>query len=130
MEKNMEYRYRIGQADLARIYENAKARMDANTEIAEKHKKAIREHSSFKSEKEALQAAIKLRKENHWGCQIWASVEKVDGIYRIQNYWLVTDDGKTKLSADYIGMALMYDEARLLNIIDNNVKIDDVVAYW
>lgn len=127
---NMEYRYRIGQADLARIYENAQARMNANPEIAEKHRKAIREHSSFKSEKEALQAAIKLRKENHWGCQIWASVEKVDDIYRIQNYWLVTDDGKTKLSADYIGMALMYDEARLLNIIDNNVKIDDVVAYW
>lgn len=127
---NMEYRYRISQDDLARIYENAQARMDANPEIAEKRKKAISEHSSFKSEKEALQAAIKLKKENHWGCQIWASVEKVDDIYRIQNYWLVTDDGKTKLSADYIGMALMYDETRLLNIIDNNVKIDDVVAYW
>lgn len=127
---NMEYRYRISQDDLARIYENAQARMDANPEIAEKLKKAISEHSSFKSEKEALQAAIKLKKENHWGCQIWASVEKVDDIYRIQNYWLVTDDGKTKLSADYIGMALMYDETRLLNIIDNNVKIDDVVAYW
>lgn len=127
---NMEYRYRISQDDLARIYENAQARMDANPEIAEKHKKAIREHSSFKSEKEALQAAIKLRKENHWGCQIWANVEKVDDIYRIQNYWLVTDDGKTKLSADYIGMALMYDEARLLNIIDNGVPIDEVIAYY
>lgn len=126
----MAYQFRMMQDELRRLYETAKARMDANPEIAEKHKKAIREHSSFKSEKEALQAAIKLRKENHWGCQIWASVEKVDDIYRIQNYWLVTDDGKTKLSADYIGMALMYDETRLLNIIDNNVKIDDVVAYW
>ena len=37
---NMEYRYRISQDDLARIYENAQARMDANPEIAEKHKKA------------------------------------------------------------------------------------------
>ncbi len=127
---NMEYRYRINQDDLARIYENAQARMDANPEIAEKHKKEIREHSSFKSEKEALQAAIKLRKENHWGCQIWASVEKVDDIYRIQNYWLITDDGKTKLSADYIGMALMYDETRLLNIIDNAIPIDEVIAYY
>lgn len=126
----MEYRYRISQDDLARIYENAQARMDANPEMAEKHKKAIREHSSFKSEKEALQAAIKLRKENHWGCQIWANVEKDDYIYRIQNYWLVTDDGKTKLSADYIGMALMYDETRLLNIIDKDIPIDEVIAYY
>lgn len=126
----MEYRYRINQDDLARIYEKAQARMDANPEIAKKHKKAIREHSSFKSEKEALQAAIKLRKENHWGCQIWANVEKADDIYRIQDYWLVTDDGKTKLSADYIGMALMYDEARLLNIIDNDIPIDEVIAYY
>ena len=77
-----------------------------------------------------MQAAIKLRKENRWGCQIWANVEKVDDIYRIQNYWLVTDDGKTKLSANYIGMALMYDETRLLNIIDNDIPIDEVIAYY
>lgn len=126
----MEYRYRIMQDELSRLYENAKARMDANPDIAEIHKKAIAECRSFKTEKEALQAAIKMRNENNWGCQIWAKVEKSDGIYRITDYWLVTDDGKVKLSADYIGMALMYDETRLLNIIDNDIPIDEVIAYY
>lgn len=56
-------------------------------------------------------------------------IEKTDGVYRILNHWLVTDDGKIKQSAEYIGMALMYDETRLERIINNGIKIDDVIAY-
>ena len=126
----MEYRFRISQEELDYIYENAKGRMDANPDIAEMHKKEIEKYPFYKTEKEALQAAIKMRKENHYGCQIWAKIEKADGVYRIVNYWLVTCDGKIKLSADYIGMALMYDERRVQKIINNNIAIDDVIAYF
>lgn len=126
----MEYRFRISQEELNYIYENAKGRIDANPDIAEKHKKEIEKYPFYKTEKEALQAAIKMRKNNHYGCQIWAKIEKNDGVYRIVNYWLVTDDGKIKLSADYIGMALMYDERRLQKIINNNIAIDDIIAYF
>lgn len=129
-KKDMDYRFRISQEELNYIYENAKGRMDANPDIAENHKKEIEKYPFFKTEKEALQAAIKMRKDNHYGCQIWAKIEKTDGIYRIVNYWLVTDDGKIKLSADYIGMALMYDERRLQKIIKNNIAIDDIIAYF
>ncbi len=126
----MEYRFRIGQDELKRLYENAKGRMDAHPEFAEKHTNAIQDCPHFKREKQALETALRMEKENPCSCQIWAKIEKKDGIYRIQDYWLVTDDGKIKLSADYIGMALMYDETRLQNIIDNNIKIDDIIAYY
>lgn len=111
-------------------YENAKGRMDAHPDIAEKMKSIIQNFSHFDSEKEALETAIKIETENPYSCQIWAKIEKSNDIYRIVNWWIVTDDVKVKQAADYIGMAQMYDEARLSRIIDNNVKIDDVVAYW
>ena len=116
---------------MKRLYEAAKGRMDAHLEFADEQKEIIANCPYFKTEKEALQTAIKLIKKNQSDYQIWAKIEKGDdGIFRIQNWWIVTDDGKTKMAADYIGMALMYDDTRLSRIIDNNIGINDVVAYW
>lgn len=127
----MEYRFRIGQNDMRYLYESAKGRMEAHPEYADGQKKIIQEHPHFKSEKEALEAAINMEKEHPYSCQIWAKFEEGDdGIFRIQNWWVATDDWKIKLAAEYIGMALMYDQTRLTKIIDNNIQIDDVVAYW
>ena len=128
--QKLEYQYRMSQDELAFTYENAQARMNANPEFADKHKKAIQAISSFKNEKDALKAAIDIMNEKHSECQIWAKIEKVDDIYRIQDYWITIDDGLVKQSADYIGMALMYDTLRLRRIIRDKVKIDDVIAYW
>ena len=116
----MGYRYRMSQDELAYTYEHAQARMYAHPEYANKQKEIIQAQSFFNSEREALQAAIEQVKNNHWGCQIWAEIEKADGVYRILNRWLVTDDGKTKQSAEYIGMALIYDETRLERIITSS----------
>lgn len=127
----MDYRFRISQDELKRLYENAKSRMEINPDITAKHTKVIEGCQSYQSEKEALEAAIAMMKEKPANYQIWAKVEKGDdGIFRIQDWWIVTDDGKTKLAADYIGMALMYDDIRLNRIINKNIKVDDVVAYW
>lgn len=126
----MDYRYRASQDELKRVYEHAKARMDAHPEFAEKHKKVINELPYYTSEKDALQAAIKLWEKEPRRTQIWAKVQKVDDTYRIEKFWFVINDGKIKSSADYIGMILMYDEIRLSNIIDGGVSIDDVVAYY
>lgn len=113
------------------LYENANGRMEAHPEFADERKKIIQGCSYFKTEKEALESAVKLTKETQSNYQIWVKFEKGDdGIFRIQNWWIVTDDGKTKMAADYIGMALMYDETRITTIINDNVKVDDVVAYW
>lgn len=127
----MEYRFRIEQDELKRIFETATERMDAHPDIADKHKDVIEKCHSFKNEKEALEAAIALKKADELSnCQIWAKIEKDADIYRIVDWWLMTDDWKVKQAADYIGLALMYDDMRLQKIIDNHVKIDDVVAYW
>jgi hypothetical protein len=128
---NEEYQFRISQIEMRMLFESAEARMGYNPEFAEKHKKAIQEYPYFKTEKEALENAIKMMKEKPANYQIWAKIDKGDdGIFRIQDWWIVTDDGKVKLAADYIGMALMYDNTRLGKIINNNINIDDVVAYW
>lgn len=127
----MAYQYRISQDEMKRLYEAAKGRMDAHLEFTDEQKEIIANYPYFKTEKEALQNAIKLIKKNQSDYQIWAKIEKGDdGIFRIQNWWIVTDDGKTKMAADYIGMALMYDDIRLSRIIENNIGINDVVAYW
>ncbi len=125
----MEYRFRIGQNELKYIFTTAKDRIKAHPEVADKHKKTISECSLFKSEREALKTAIKKAKENPYSCQIWAKIEKVENIYHISG-WLVTDEPNIKLSAEYIGMSLMYDESRISKIIDANIEIDDVIAYY
>ena len=63
----MGYRYRMSQDELAYTYEHAQVRMDAHPEYADKQKQIIQAQSFFKSEKEALQAAIEQRKDNQWG---------------------------------------------------------------
>lgn len=113
------------------LYTSAQGRMKANPDAADRFSKIIQEFPRFKTEKEALQRAIKLIKENQSDFQIWAKIEKGDdGIYRVQNWWIVTDDAKVKQAAEYIGMALMYDDIRFSRIISDNVKLDDVVSYW
>ena len=127
----MDYKYRISQDELKRLYENAKERMDAHPELADNYEKIIQEYPFFESEKDALQSALKMMNDKFSDCQIWAKVEKDDDIFRIRNWWIVTDDWKIKQAADYLAMALMYDNVRLLDIINNNnIEIDDVVAYY
>ena len=129
MNKNL--RYRISQEEMKYTYERAKARMDFHIDYANKQKDIIAKHPYFKTEKEALQEALKLIKKTKSDCQIWAEIEKGDDdIYRIQNKWMVIKDGKIKLAAEYIGMALMYDDIRFNRIINNNIPIDEVIAYW
>ena len=123
-------RYRISQEEMKYTYERAKARMDFHIDYANKQKDIIAKHPYFKTEKEALQEALKLIKKTKSDCQIWAEIEKGDDdIYRIQNKWIVIEDGKIKLAAEYIGMALMYDDIRFNRIINNNINIDDIVSY-
>ena len=126
----MDYKYRISQEELKRLYEHAKARMVAHPDIAEDYQKNIQKCPYFESEREALQSAIKMIKDGFSSYQIWAKFEKEDDIFRITNWWIVTDDWKIKQAADYLGLALMYDTVRLQTIIDHDVDIDEVVAYY
>ena len=128
MEK--DYRFRMSQNELEIVYEPAQKRMEAHPERADEYKKMIQDCQFFNSEKDALEAVLRLIKKGQPNYQIWAKIEKIDDIYRIRGYWLVTNDGRIKMAADYIGMALMYDSTRLNRIIRENVNVDDVIAYW
>lgn len=108
-------------------YESTKLRMDGHSKYAVKHSRRIEKYPHFKTEKEALRAAIKIVKEKKRDCQIWAKIENDnDGIFRFQNWWIVTDNNFVKQSADYIGMVQVY--AGVSDIVYNNVDIDDLVV--
>lgn len=107
MAKKVEYRNGMEQYILKYNYESGKERMKAHPDIAEKYMDIIQNHPYFKTEKEALEVAIKKEEENpNW--QIWAKIEKDEEYYRIQDYYIVTNDYKVLIAADYIGMAQIY----------------------
>ena len=126
----MYYRFGITQDDMKFIYESAKDRMGIHLEHAEKCKKKIQLQRVFTSEKDALKFALKKMKQGNLApsYQIWAAIEKDEVIYRIQNFWIVTDDNHVKMAAEYIGMALIYSAIELRSIIIDNINIEDVVA--
>lgn len=114
----MENRYKLGQDELSYMYESAQSRMAAHPDFAKRCKKAVADCTHFDNEQDALQAAIKPAKEGEFDyyCQIWAKIEKDEEFYRISDYWIVTGDVQIQQAAEYIGMALVYDNARLQRI--------------
>ena len=122
--------YRFGQDILAQVYESAQYRMSVNPERADKQKKILQEATSYKSEKEALIAALEIEKKKPYSCQIWARIEKNGDLYLIKDYWIATDDIDVKCAAEYIGMIDVYDETKLARIVQDNINVDDIVAYW
>lgn len=123
--------HRIGQETLKYIYESAKERMAAHPERAKQAVSIVEKHPHFKTQKEALEFAVQKMRETDGWYQVWAKVEKgEDGIYRVQNWWLSTDDIKTIEAAEYIGLAQTHDGSMILSIIDDNNPVDDIVAYY
>ena len=114
----MENRYKLGQDELSYMYESAQSRMAAHPDFAKRCKKAVADCTHFDNEQDALQAAIKPAREGKFDyyCQIWAKIEKDEEFYRISDYWIVTGDVQIQQAAEYIGMALVYDNARLQRI--------------
>lgn len=123
--------YRISQEQLKYIYESAKTRMEYNSERALKAVSIVNNYQHFVSEKEALEFAVQKMRKKLSRYQIWVKVEKgEDGIYSVQNWWLSTDDIRTIEAAEYIGMAQLYDASKILSVINADIPIDDVVAYY
>lgn len=113
------------QEQLGHLYESAKLRMEAHPEYAEKQRKIIRNCHVYESEREALEAAIKLPEDDLECCVIWAKIEKDEEYYRVKtNCWLLTYTGDAIKAAEYLGMADMYNSERIQDIIRNNAKID------
>lgn len=127
----MIYPHRINQETLKFVYESAKERMAAHPERAKQAVSIVEKHHHFNTQKDALEFAVEQMKMNYARYQVWAKVEKgEDDIYRVQNWWLSTDDIKVLESAEYIGLVQTHDESMILSIIDGDIPIDDIVAYY
>lgn len=121
----MEYGYRINQEQLRYLYESAKSRMEAHPEYTEKQREIIKNCSIYESERDALEAAIKLPEEDMASCVIWAEIEKDEEYYRVKtNCWLLTYTSDAIKAAEYLGMADMYNFERIQEIFQNKAKID------
>ena len=121
------YKSRMTQDILGYAYESAHARMKCHPDYADKNKKIIENCRTFKSEKDALEYAIKKMNEKRSDYQIWAKLEKDEEFYRTTDCWIATDDYRILMAAEYIGFAQVYDNSNLLYIIDDKVKIDELV---
>ena len=99
----------ISQDELKYVYESAQAQMEYNPKITAKYKKLIEQQPFYKCKEEAINAAeIICTRPRAMACQIWAKIG-VDGeYYYIQDYYIVSDDIRISIAADYIGMAQMY----------------------
>lgn len=125
------YKFRIMQSDMEYIYTTAKEREKYHPDFAKEHRERIQKQQFFNSERDALEYALKLFKEKETRVQIWAEIEKEGDSYYLQkDRWIVTDDNFVKLSAEYIGMALMYDEGRIYKLVHDDADVDDVIAYY
>ena len=119
------YKWVYNQGVLYDTYENAQLRMKAHPDCAEKRNKIIHEHPHYKTEREALKAAIEMYKEYPSFYQIWAKLEKDEEFYRTSNWWIVSNDNIVLQAADYIGMAQIYTD--ILSIIEDDIDIEALV---
>lgn len=123
------YKYIIGQGQLYELQKRAAELKRMHPDAFSFFLDVLGNADVFDSEKEALTAALdRIKNEGSSSVQIWAKFNSDEEYYKI-NSWIVTDDWRVKQAAEYVGLALMYDESRLQIIIDNDISINDIVAY-
>ena len=100
----MYKRKNLEQDELQYVYDSAQQRMDAHPELAEKYKKIINDFAFYQNRDEAIKAAMELNRENLSEYQVWARVDKNKERYYIENYYIVSNNWKVLMAAEYIGM--------------------------
>ena len=68
------------QEQLQYLYESAIKRMEAHPEYAEKRKKIIHDYPYYEGEKDALEAALRLPKDDIHCCIVWEKLRKTKSI--------------------------------------------------
>ena len=94
----------LGQEELRYVYDSAERRMEAHPELAEKYKKMIDNFAFYMNKDKAIKAATELNESNIRKYQVWARVSKKEERYYIEDYYIVSNDWKILMAAEYIGM--------------------------
>lgn len=98
------------QEILRYIYDSAEGRMEFNPDVAEEYRGVVKKCPHFENEKEAFEAASKMKKEKPDGVfMVWATIVKDEEFYRVGAPWIVTKNGGQQKAAEYIGMLSSYD---------------------
>ena len=96
--------FKIDQDQLRYIYESAEKRMEYHPDFADKYKDIIGKHPHFDNKTSALEAFNEMEKEDRMP-QIWAKIDRDEEFFRIQNYYIVTDNIMVLIACEYIGFA-------------------------
>lgn len=108
------------QAELSYVYNSAKDRISPGNEYAEEKRKILNKYDFLKSEDEALEKAKTFIKNGSFKCQVWVNIEKDEEFYHFADKWIVSDDYKILMAAEYLGFAQVYDNTQLHIILENN----------
>lgn len=94
----------LGQDELKYVYERGKERVKYHPELAEKYRKMIETHPFYKDRDEALKMAVQKSNNSLRKYQVWAKVGKDEEYFFIQDYYIVSNDYRILIAAEYIGM--------------------------
>lgn len=94
----------LSQDELKYVYEHAERRMEYHPDLAEKYRKIIEKYSFYTDKNMAIERAIELSKSSLRHYQVWAKVRKNEEFYYIKDYYIVSNDYKILIAAEYIGM--------------------------
>lgn len=121
---------RFQQVNLEHDYEHAKTRMEGHPEYTEECKRIIAKLHPFKSEKEAIEAAVALVKVDRLSSAIvFATIDKDEEFYYVTAPWYVVDGADT-MAAEYIGLYPVHDWGELLSITEGHIEIDDALTLY
>ena len=99
----IDQRY-LGQEELKYVYECGKKRMEYHPELAEKYRKIINDCFFYTNKDVAIEKAIELNKNCHRPYQVWAKVGKNKERYYIEDHYIVSNDYRVIMAAEYIGL--------------------------
>lgn len=94
----------FSQDELKYVYERGKERMEYHTEKAAQYERIINDHTFYQNKDEAINNAKELNENSSHKYQVWAKVGKDEEYYYIENYYIVSNDWKVLMAAEYIGM--------------------------
>lgn len=98
----------LGQEELKYVYERGKKRIEYHPELANKYIKIIEEFPFYQDRNEAIEKAIQMNKDSLKPYQVWAKVGKDEENYYIQDYYIVSNDYRILIAAEYIGMEQLF----------------------
>lgn len=102
-------------------------------QVYEADEEYLKKYKRYRSEKEALEAAIKLTKEGRF-CHIFVNVVKDEEIYSFEyDNFLVLPDGKKRedawawVKAEHHNFEILYKDWTIYDIMRQHIDLDEVI---